>query len=84
MESAGSEMQPEAAQNQSNQSRAQIRKVGTTMNALAGDELITHHEEAQQHTEQKENNNPPETKLEVTEDCDLTDRVQNSCHEETH
>ena len=43
VKSAGSQIQPEAAQNQSKQGFTQIRKVFTTTNVLAEEQFIEHH-----------------------------------------
>ena len=88
MENAGSQMQPEAAQNQSNQSNQS--------NQTKKERCLLQQTQQQRNNSsstianycntvaQKENDNSPETKLEVMKDCDLTDkRIQNSRHEET-
>lgn len=47
MKSVGSQLQPEAVQNQSNQSCTQIRQVVPTTNAQAEDQFLKQHEELQ-------------------------------------
>ena len=50
---AGSQIQSEAAQNQSKQSLTQRGKVFATTNAPAEEQLIKHHEELQSHSSTK-------------------------------
>ena len=63
VESAGSQIQPEAVQKQSNQSCTQKRKAVTTTNVLAENQFIKYHKNYSNMSEQKEKDNSPETKL---------------------
>lgn len=65
VEISGSLM-PEPAQNQSKQSLAYIRKLFSTMNVSAEEQLIEYHEKLCNMVSQKDNS--PKTKIEVTED----------------